>query len=52
METVRQVLMDDDPVTPRSRLVPRVPRDLETICLKSMHKDPARRYESAHALAG
>jgi eukaryotic-like serine/threonine-protein kinase len=49
METVRQVL-DDDPVTP-SRLVPRVPRDLETICLKSMHKDPARRYESAQALA-
>ena len=38
METVRQVI-DDDPVTP-SRLVPRVPRDLETICLKCLQKDP------------
>jgi tetratricopeptide (TPR) repeat protein len=49
METVRQVV-DDDPVTP-SRLVPRVPRDLETICLKCLHKDPARRYATAGALA-
>ena len=49
METVRQVI-DDDPVTP-SRLVPRLPRDLETICLKCLNKDPAKRYESAEALA-
>jgi eukaryotic-like serine/threonine-protein kinase len=49
METVRQVI-ENDPVTP-SRLVPRLPRDLETICLKSLHKEPARRYESAEALA-
>ncbi len=48
-ETIRQ-LSDDDPVPP-SRLVPRVTRDLETICLKCLNKDPARRYASAQALA-
>jgi serine/threonine protein kinase/tetratricopeptide (TPR) repeat protein len=48
IETARQVV-DDDPVPP-SRLVPRVERDLETICLKCLHKEPSRRYESAQAL--
>ncbi len=49
LETLRQVV-DDDPVSP-SRLVPKVPRDLETISLKCLQKDPARRYSSAGALA-
>ncbi len=47
-ETERQVI-NDDPVLP-SRLNGKVPRDLETICLKSLHKDPARRYPTAAAL--
>ncbi len=49
IETIRQVV-DLDPVVP-SQLVPRVPRDLETISLKCLNKDPARRYMSAQALA-
>jgi WD40 repeat protein len=39
-----------DPIPPR-RLAPRTPVDLETICLKCLEKDPARRYSSAQALA-
>jgi tetratricopeptide (TPR) repeat protein/tRNA A-37 threonylcarbamoyl transferase component Bud32 len=48
-ETQLQVI-HQDPVPP-SRLNPRVPRDLETICLKCLEKDPARRYATAAALA-
>jgi tetratricopeptide (TPR) repeat protein/tRNA A-37 threonylcarbamoyl transferase component Bud32 len=49
METLHQVIYDD--VVPPSRLQPRVPRDLETICLKCLRKEPAKRYASAVELA-
>ena len=47
--TLLQVL-HDDPVPP-SRLNPGVPRDLATICVKCLSKEPQRRYASAAALA-
>jgi WD40 repeat protein len=47
--TVRMVL-EDDPVAPR-RLQPGVPADLDTICLRCLAKDPARRYPDAGELA-
>ncbi|MBC8873008.1 MAG: protein kinase [Planctomycetes bacterium] len=47
---LHQVLYDE-PRPPR-RLNDRIPRDLETICLKAMAKAPARRYVGAGALAG
>jgi serine/threonine protein kinase len=49
LETVLQVL-HDEPVQPK-RLQPGIPRDLETICLKCLEKNAAKRYASADALA-
>jgi tetratricopeptide (TPR) repeat protein/tRNA A-37 threonylcarbamoyl transferase component Bud32 len=51
--SLRMVLMqvlEEDPRPPR-RSDESIPRDLETICLKAMAKEPARRYPTAAALA-
>ncbi len=48
-DTLLQVV-SSEPVPPR-RLQPGVPRDLDTICLKCLQKQAARRYDSALALA-
>src|SRR5437763_7458193 len=48
-ETVR-LLLETDPRQPRL-INPKVDRDLSTICLKCLEKDPQRRYSSALALA-
>src|SRR5207302_7728858 len=49
LETLDQV-RQREPVPP-GRLQPRTPRDLETICLKCLEKEPRRRYASAADLA-
>src|SRR5438477_774723 len=48
-ETIK-LLLDTDPRPPRS-LNPKIDRELSTICLKCLEKDPHRRYSSALALA-
>jgi WD40 repeat protein/predicted Ser/Thr protein kinase len=52
-ETLQSILaqvQEAEPVLPR-RLIPGLPVDLQTICLKCLQKEPARRYASAQALA-
>jgi WD40 repeat protein/tRNA A-37 threonylcarbamoyl transferase component Bud32 len=45
-----QDVVNEEPVSPRL-LNPSVPLDLETLCLKCLQKEPARRYQTAQALA-
>jgi WD40 repeat protein len=49
LEIIEQV-KHAEPVSP-SRLVPGLPRDVETIALKCLQKEPGKRYDSAAALA-
>jgi TolB-like protein/Tfp pilus assembly protein PilF/predicted Ser/Thr protein kinase len=48
-ETIK-LLLDTEPKQPRL-INPKIDRDLSTICLKCLEKDPKRRYPSAPALA-
>jgi tetratricopeptide (TPR) repeat protein/tRNA A-37 threonylcarbamoyl transferase component Bud32 len=49
IETLEQVRWDQ-PIAP-ARLVPKLPRDLVTICMKCLEKEPARRYATSIDLA-
>ena len=49
IETI-QLVRTEEPVPP-TRLQPKIPVDLETICLKCIQKDSAKRYQDADALA-
>jgi tetratricopeptide (TPR) repeat protein len=49
LDTMAQVI-HDEPVPPR-QLQSRTPKDLETVCLKCLEKEPRKRFASAEALA-
>jgi WD40 repeat protein/tRNA A-37 threonylcarbamoyl transferase component Bud32 len=49
VDTLQQVI-HNDPIPPR-QVNAAIPRDLETICLKCLKKDPKQRYQSADDLA-
>ncbi len=49
LDTLQQVIADEP--APLRRLQSRIPADLETVCLKCLRKQPARRYPTALELA-
>ncbi len=50
MSDLLRRIREEDPVLPRRRMTA-VPRDLQSICLKALEKDPAQRYASAAEMA-
>lgn len=50
LATLARTIGNEEPIPP-SRLDPRIDRDLETICLKALNKNPRDRYPDLHALA-
>ena len=50
LDSILLQLRDGEPVSPR-RLIPSVPRDLETICLHALHHQPNHRYATASEMA-
>jgi tetratricopeptide (TPR) repeat protein len=49
-QMIMHQVLHDEPRPPR-RLNDKIPRDLETVCLKCLHKEPGKRYATARALA-
>lgn len=49
MEVILQLSQNE--ITPVRKLSPEIPKDLETIVMKSLERNPDRRYDSAKALA-
>lgn len=49
LNTLEQV-RSEEPIAPR-RFTPKLPRDVETVCLKALAKNPAGRYATAAAFA-